>query len=544
MSEAVPPKWNPDYDAEIVRRVRGLLRAKNNMHMKTALMAYYRTNLVDWVRDFCVTFDPRLARKNKLIPFIPFPKQIEFLEYLEGLWRDKEGGLTEKCRDIGATWLCCAFSVWLWIFHDGSTIGWGSRKEEYVDDNGNPKAIFPKIRQILENLPRWMLPIGFDMRKNATYMKIINPANGASIIGEAGDNIGRGGRTTIFFKDESAHYERPELIEAALGDNTDVQVDISSVNGSANVFYRRRMAGEVWKRGEQIAHGKTRVFIFDWRDHPNKTQEWYDSRRARAEAEGLLHVFAQEVDRDYSGSVEGIIIKSEWVRAAIDAHIKLKGLGEWEYADNIAAQDVADGGGDRNALVGRRGSVARLARHWGGEAGDAARIAVPLCGENKMRELYYDSIGVGAGFKVESNRMLSEPSFPKGLRIMKWDASAAPLDPTDPVIQGDDQSPTNEDQYGNLKAQAWFRLRTRFIKTYKAVTKGEKYDPAELISLPSDLEHLHEIVMELSQPVSKTGTNGKTIVDKKPQGARSPNMADALNMCFNPTREVTIFDVL
>jgi hypothetical protein len=56
--------------------------------------------------------------------------------------------------------------------------------------------------------------------------------------GEAGDNIGRGGRTLGYFKDESAHYEHRDLIEAALGDNTNVQIDISSVNGLGNVFHR------------------------------------------------------------------------------------------------------------------------------------------------------------------------------------------------------------------------------------------------------------------------------------------------------------------
>lgn len=94
----------------------------------------------------------------------------------------------------------------------------------------------------------------------------------------------------VYFKDESAHYERAERIEAALGDNTDVQIDISSVRGSASVFYRRRMAGEVWQPDKIMPKGKTRVFVFDWRDHPGKPQAWYDLRRTRAETEGLLHI--------------------------------------------------------------------------------------------------------------------------------------------------------------------------------------------------------------------------------------------------------------
>jgi hypothetical protein len=27
-------------------------------------------------------------------------------------------GLIEKSRDMGATWVCCAFSVWMWLFVD------------------------------------------------------------------------------------------------------------------------------------------------------------------------------------------------------------------------------------------------------------------------------------------------------------------------------------------------------------------------------------------------------------------------------------------
>ena len=84
-----------------------------------------------------------------------------------------------------------------------------------------------------------------------------------------------------------------------------------------DVFYRRRMAGEVWAPGKAMPRGKARVFIMDWRDHPAKTQEWYDLRRSAAEAEGLLHVFAQEVDRDYLSAVDNIIIKQEWIEAAM-----------------------------------------------------------------------------------------------------------------------------------------------------------------------------------------------------------------------------------
>ena len=71
-------------------------------------------------------------------------------------------------------------------------------------------------------------------------------------------------------KDEAAHYEHPEAIEAALGDNTNVQIDISSVNGAGNVFYRRRMAGEVWAPGKAMPKGKARVFIMGLAGSPGR----------------------------------------------------------------------------------------------------------------------------------------------------------------------------------------------------------------------------------------------------------------------------------
>jgi phage terminase large subunit len=64
----------------------------------------------------------------------------------------------------------------------------------------------------------------------------------------------------------------------------------------------------------------------------------------------LAHIFAQEVERNRSASVEGTIIPGEWVHAAIDAHERLhfEDDGLWG-----AGLDVADGGGDLNALAVR-----------------------------------------------------------------------------------------------------------------------------------------------------------------------------------------------
>lgn len=540
-------KWangSPDYKAEFERRYKINERAKKDPAFRHILMENYRHNPVDWINDYAITYDPRKKPPDpRIMPFLLFQRQVDFIHFLQGCLEDKENGLVEKARDIGASWLCVAYATWLWIFHPGTIIGFGSRKEEYVDKKGDPKALFPKIRQILQNLPRWMLPEGFKMDVHATYMKIVNPVNSSVIAGEAGDNIGRGGRTTLFFKDESAHYERPELIEAALGDNTDVQIDISSVNGTNNVFYQRRMAGEVWTPDCEPESGKTRVFIFDWRDHPLKTDEWYEKRRKRAEEEGLLHLFKQEVDRDYAGAIDRIIIPQEWVKAAIDAHIK---LGFEPEGRKIAGVDVADEGGDKNALAIKHGVVLIHGENLSGDGGDAAATFVPTCKDLGVDSLQYDSIGVGAAFKVAVKNM-QDNGVEVPFRITPWNAGLsgdAMIDPTDNIVPTDPQTPINKEYYANLKAQGWFRLRTRFYKTYRALTEGEIYPHDDLISLDSRIPKLQQIVLELSQAQYKPSQTGKIMVDKKPDGARSPNMADAVVMAYSPVETLSILDVI
>jgi phage terminase large subunit len=482
--------WPPNYVEVFAQRQKRHKKLRSNM---IGAKEYYRTRPVEFIEHWVSTYDPRVTGGElpSRLPFILFQRQRDLVQFLLACLEGETNGLIEKCRDVGATWVCCAFSVWLWLYWPGVAVGWGSRKEQLVDKLGDPDSIFEKMRMIILGLPREFLPPGFSIKDDLAYMRIINPETGATITGEAGDNIGRGGRKRIYFKDEAAHLERPEKVEAALADNTRVQIDISSVNGLGNVFHRRREAGQEWQLGRPVSKTCSNVFIMDWRDHPAKTQAWYDQRRAKAQSDGLLHVFAQEVDRNYAASVENVVIPSEWVRAAIDAHVKL-GFGDdgrW-----VGALDVADGGGDRNALAMRKGSVLKHVEEWGlRDTGLTARRAIAACEKVGAIEINYDCIGVGSGVKAETNRLRDEGLMPRAVRFVPWDAGAGPFDPDENVVKGDRNSPLNKDFYQNLKAQAWWQLRRRFENTHRAVSEGLRLKPDDLISLSSELPLLRQL---------------------------------------------------
>jgi hypothetical protein len=532
--------WPPDYRAVYAWRIETLAELRTNPAMLASAKAYYAkpSNTAEFIMHWMDTYDPRKA-VNKWMPFIMFERQQQLIEFFEDLDRDQENGLVEKCRDAGVTWLACAYSVKKWAFSGEDATGWGSRKQELVDKLGDPDSIFEKMRLLIRRLPDIWLPDGFKTRDHATHMKLINPRNGSTVTGESGDNIGRGGRKSRYMKDESAHYERPEKIQAALDDNTNVQIDISSVNGLGNVFHRKREAGIDWAPGKSIEKGFTRVFVFDWRDHPEKDQVWYDRRKAAAEREGMQHVFAQEVDRNYSAAVQNTIIDYEWLQASVDAHLKVVALRIQPPDVWMAGLDVADEGMDRNALALRQWVILRSVEEWGErDPGVTARRSIQAVRKHRGIRVQYDSIGVGSAVKSEYNRLVHDEKIiaPSDVIFVPWNAGGKITNPYDRVIQSDDQSLLNRDFFDNMKAQAWWSIRTRFYKTWRSVVHGDVYPADELISLDSAGlgAMLAPLMKELAQPTRGEASGLKMIVNKKPNGTRSPNMADAVIQAFFP----------
>lgn len=534
--------WPPDYTSVFQWRQRQIMLMRSSPIYLAGAKTYYSKpeHFVEFIEHWMTTYDPRNAGTGKLsyLPFALFPKQRDFIQFLLACLDAETDGLVEKCRDMGATWGGCALSVCLWLFVPGMSIGWGSRKEDLVDELGVADSIFEKMRILIRNLPAEFLPEGFSVKDHMPFARIINPETDAIITGEVGDNIGRGGRKRIYFKDESAHYTHPELIEAALSENTRVQIDISSVNGIGNVFERRRTNGIEWAPGMKMEKYKTYVFVMDWRDHPEKTITWYNGRRQKFVDDGLLHLFRQEIDRDYGASVVGVIIKPEWVNASIDAHEHLE---FWDDGPTVSGLDVADGGGDRNAQVIRKGAIVKYCEEWGAgevdDTGETARRAITNCAWfQDTLSFQYDSIGVGAGVKSETNRFKRDGLLVrKNLTFQPWAASAKVLYPKARLIKFDKDTPLNEDYFANLKAQAWHELARRFERTWRAVTLGHKYEAATLISLPSDLKNLGMLRKQLSQATMiLSAALGKMVVDKTPEGSKSPNLADAAVMAYWP----------
>jgi hypothetical protein len=277
---------------------------------------------------------------------------------------------------------------------------------------------------------------------------------------------------------------------------------------------------------EKRHSGNIHVFTFHWRDDPRKDEDWY--KKQCAELSPV--VVAQEIDLNYSASVEGILIPSEWVQAAIDAHIKLQikpsGIRK-------GALDVADEGIDLNAFAGRYGFMLEYLESWSGKGSDiygTVQKAMSICDSCNYDGFIYDADGLGAGVRGDS-RVINEQrknNRQSQLLVTPFRGSGEVLEPENEMVL----KRKNKDFFANAKSQSWWWLRMKFQNTFRAVVEGMDYNPDDIISIPSNLQERLKLVSELSQPTYAINGAGKIVIEKTPEGMRSPNHADAVMILF------------
>lgn len=539
MSTASPPTKPNDVTAKpcqasLVERLLHLERVNREPYLRSLEVAVCRNDPAHWVNHWCFTYDPR--EQPSLRPFDLFPKQAEFLTWLQQREAAEEDGLVEKSRDMGVTWLCAAYALHGWLFRQGFSVGFGSRKRELVDAIGNPDSILEKVRILIRNLPGWMVPAAFKPAAHDNLCKILNPATGSAITGEGGDDIGRGGRQSLYFVDEAAHLQHPDLVEASLSQTSRCRVWVSTPEGQGNPFAKKRHGGNI------------AVFTFHWKDDPRKNgwveknaaseivrggngqapnpaeggtvlYPWYEREKRRLDNPVVI---AQELDIDYTASLEGVCIPAAWVRAAVGLPLKASGLA-------IGGLDVADEGANRNVFISRRGPVVSRPVDWGQlNTTQTAHRAADEAEREQVFTLNYDSIGVGAGLRGTYNS--SERRFK--FRTNAVNVGQAPTDTRWP------DGKTSKERFLNLKAELWWILRTRFEKAYEhrlwleGNPDGKRHPDEEMISLPND----ERLISQLSLPRYFATETGKIKIESKEQlsrrGVASPDFAEALVLTF------------
>jgi hypothetical protein len=507
---STPPAFdwrNPDYGPVHAERSARLAYVADP-ELRAMMLQLYTADPIACIQHWAWSHDPRGPERGQpaTFPLVLFPAQEGLLAFILDRLAAREPGLIEKSRDCGASVLVMALAAVLCMYRPGTIVTVGSRKEDSLDRVGDPTTLLAKARFFLEHLPPQIVTAWTSAHLRITF------ANGSAIVGEAGDNIGRGGRSTLAILDESGHLEHPKLVDAALASNTDCRIDVSTPRGMANSFAEKRHSG------------RYPVYTLPWTKDPRKDAAWYAKQLELLDPVTV----AQEIDLSYTASAEALIIPAAWARAAVDAHLK---LGIQPSGIRSGSLDVADEGRDRNAFAARHGVVVNNLQTWSGAGSDlyaTAERAIRLCDAWGLESWSFDSDGLGAGIRGDAER-INERRRGEGYRVYRCEpfrASAAVEDP-ERTVEG--TATRAKDYFANRKAQGWFELRRRFSETYRALNGAEDVDPDDCISLSSGIgKELDRLLVELSMPQWKQSAAGKVLVDKAPDGVSSPNAADAV----------------
>lgn len=293
-------------------RARLLEAAQSDRGLRAELYTASSKSVLFWINAFAFTLrikesdeaGKQIQARNAHIPFVTWEIQDRHALAIEHAIDNGYDLLTDKTRDMGASWMHIAVFHHQWLFREGRLFLEMSRVETDVDGADNPRCLFVKHDYINKWLPEWMRPEGvLPGGKHRTRMHLVNPLNGSRIDGESSNKAaGSGDRRHAILMDEFAKMENAEKIKAATRDVGPRLVN-STPWGAGTTYSKWRLSGQI------------KVFSLPWYEHPEKGRGRYCEQDAdtgkwmirspwyNAEAEVRTpREMAQEIDMDHIGS--------------------------------------------------------------------------------------------------------------------------------------------------------------------------------------------------------------------------------------------------
>jgi len=231
--------------------------------------------------QFLYTFDPKT--KPFHLRFKTFPFQKRLIRDIINSINKGEDLFIEKCREMGATYTVLGVLLWMWLWEPGSNFLLGSRKEDYVDNRrggltGNKEeSLFGKLDYMVQRLPAFILPAGFNHSKHFNYMSLVNIDNGNVISGESSNaNFSRGGRQRAILLDEYAFWDNDEAVWGSTADTTKCRIILTTPGNRPCKAKRLRFGTD----GEKI-----KVITLHHDLDPRKTAKWLEEQRTRRSSE-------------------------------------------------------------------------------------------------------------------------------------------------------------------------------------------------------------------------------------------------------------------
>lgn len=199
------------------------------------------------------------------MPFTLWPAQIGVIWQL----MTERLVIILKARQLGISWICCAYALWLCLFQPGKVV--------LIYSKGQLEAnkMLARVKKLYERLPDWLfaaLPA-----RTIDNTTVQGWANGSRIESlPASPGAGRSETASLVILDEAAFQLFADPLYSALKptiDNGGQLIILSTANGIGNLFH------QLWTRA--IARqNQFRAIFLPWWSRPGRDAAWYAAQLA------------------------------------------------------------------------------------------------------------------------------------------------------------------------------------------------------------------------------------------------------------------------
>lgn len=170
-----------------------------------------------------------------------------------------------KARQLGISWICCWYALWLLIFHPGRVVLIFSKGQAEANE------MLQRIKKLYERLPDWMRAELPQLIKDNT--EELEWDNGSRVMSlPATQNAGSGYTASLVILDEAAKIIWADQLFTALKptiDNGGQLIILSSAFGIGNLFHR------LWIKATSGLNTFTTIFL-PWWARPTRDWAWYE----------------------------------------------------------------------------------------------------------------------------------------------------------------------------------------------------------------------------------------------------------------------------
>jgi hypothetical protein len=179
-----------------------------------------------------------------------------------------------KARQLGITWLCCAYALWLCMFKPGKVV--------LLFSKGALEAyeLARRIREMYLRLPLWLRASNPLIKDNLSELQWANGSRVQSLA--ATRSAGRSFTASLVLMDEAAFMQWATELYTALKPTIDAGGQlfvVSTANGEQGFFHK------LWTDAEKHLNNFATLFL-SWRARPGRDDAW----RARVASEALSSV--------------------------------------------------------------------------------------------------------------------------------------------------------------------------------------------------------------------------------------------------------------